>query len=193
MDKDEAINKLFGNYKSCNNNNDNFDFGEFLNSFTKAQSTVPPSNEDNKDDGEIYDWKKAYEEVLSDFNAYRKRTEISRSVEKKNLTKEIIRGFIDIIDYILYTFNAKNHLGTYSKEDEMILNRLFSFLKKYDVHPMENVDGHPFDHNFHEAILVDRSGMFESGIVTMVINQGYMIGDEVLRHARVCVSGEPDA
>lgn len=189
MNKDEAIGNLFGNCTS--HNKDDFDFGEILNLFTKTQSAVPPSN-GNGVDREIYDWKKAYEETLTDFNSYRKRNEISRSAEKRNLIKELILGFLDIIDYIIYAFKAKDKMGTYSNEDKMILNRMFSFLDKYDVHPMKNVDGHSFDHNFHDAILVDSSGMFEDGTVTMVINQGYMIGDEVLRHAKVCVAKSAD-
>lgn len=166
-----------------------YDFYQILNSIASAKGSDTMTPSDAQD---TYDWKNAYDEILSDFNSYRKRNEISRLTEKKNLTKEIIRGFLEIMDFVLYTYKAKNQMGTLTEEDEMVLNKLYSFLKQFDVKPMKNVDGYPFDPNFHEAILVDRSGMFEDGMVTMVINQGYMIGDEVLRHAKVCVSASPD-
>ena len=90
-----------------------------------------------------------------------------------------------------HTYRAKNVNGTATKEDDMVLNRLYATLWKYGVSPMKDATGTPFDVNLQEAILVDRSGMFESGSVTMVLEQGFMLGDEVLRHAKVMVAEEP--
>jgi len=163
-----------------------FDFGDLLNSIAKGSKTN--DDESSSDHNQSYDWKSAYETILNDFNSYKKRTELAKSTEKKNLTKEIIRGFLEIIDYILFTYKAKNVSGTYTKEDEMVLQKMLVFLNQYDVKPMRGIEGKPFDHNFHEAIMVDKSGMFEEGIVTLVLSHGYMIGDEVLRHAKVCVA-----
>lgn len=159
-----------------------FDFGDILNSFVsnKKESTQESTQE--------YDWKKAYLSLKDDFDSYRKRIENTRQSEKKNLTKEIVKGFLEVVEYTLFTYNAKNKMGTYSKEDEMILNKLSNFLKTYDVYPMKDPTGHPFDHNFHEAVLSDESGMFKPGTVTMVLSHGYMFGDEVLKHARVVVA-----
>jgi molecular chaperone GrpE len=159
----------------------NFDFADFLSNYTKT--VKEQTSEDS------YNWKDAYLKMKDDFDSYRKRVENARSVEKKNLTKEIVRGFLDVVEYALFTYKAKNKMGTYTKEDEMILDKLSDFLKAYDVHPMKDPTGHQFDYNFHEAVISDNSGMFEAGTVTMVIAHGYMIGDEVLRHAKVAVAG----
>ena len=174
------------NSSSSKSSSSVFDFGDLLNSI--AKDSKPNDDESSSEQNQSYDWKSAYETILNDFNSYKKRTELAKSAEKKNLTKEIIKGFLEIIDYILFTYKAKNTLGTYTKEDEMVLQKMFTFLNQYNVKPMRGLEGKPFDHNFHEAIMVDSSGMFEDGCITMVISQGYMIGDEVLRHAKVCVS-----
>ena len=147
------------------------------------------SSEASSDDlYDEYDWKSAYETISKDFSSYKKRMELAKSNERKNLTKEIIRGFLDVVDYIIFTYKAKNANGNCTKEDDMVLGKMFQFLEQYDVRPMKGIEGKPFDHNFHDAILVDSSGTFEDDIVTVVISQGYMMGDEVLRHAKVCVS-----
>ena len=59
--------------------------------------------------------------MKDDFDSYRKRMDIAKSTEKKNLTKEIINGFLDVVEFALFTYNAKNKMGTYTKEDKMIL------------------------------------------------------------------------
>lgn len=176
------------NSSSSKSSSSGFDFGDILNSISKCSKQYDDkfSNKNHQS----YDWKSAYETILNDFNSYKKRTELAKSAEKKNLTKEIIKGFLEIIDYILFTYKAKNTIGTYTREDEMVLQKMFTFLNQYNVKPMTGLEGKPFDHNFHEAIMVDSSGMFEDGCITRVFSQGYMIGDEVLRHAKVCVSKE---
>lgn len=163
-----------------------FDFGDLWSKFASGERKKNV-NENNVPSGE-YDWKNAYLTLKDDFDSYRKRVENARQTEKRNLTKEIIKGFLDVVEYALFTYKAKNKMGTYTKEDEMILNKLSDFLKAYDVHPMKDPVGQTFDHRLHEAVYSDTSEMFESGTVTMVISHGYMIGDEVLRYAKVAVA-----
>lgn len=162
-------------------NSSDIDFGKILSEFASSPS---PSNEIKSE----IDWKEAYLTIKDDFDSFRKRTESARAAEKKNMTREIINGFLEVVEYALFTYSAKNKMGTYTKEDEMILDKLSEFLKKYDVHPMKDPVGTEFDHNYHEAVLSDESGMFKSGTVTLVLSHGYMIGDEVLRYAKVVVA-----
>lgn len=164
-----------------------FDFGDLLSKLSSGTTNKKNINENNAPSNE-YDWKNAYLILKDDFDSYKKRVENARQTEKKNLIKEIIKGFLDVVEYALFTYKAKNKMGTYTKEDEMILNKLSDFLKAYDVHPMKNPVGQTFDHRLHEAVFSDTSEMFESGTVTMVISHGYMIGDEVLRYAKVAVA-----
>ena len=174
------VNNLFSS-----TNTSAFDFGDLLSKFSSGNKKNV--NENNVPSDE-YDWKNAYLILKDDFDSYKKRMENTRQMEKSNLTKEIIKGFLDVVEYALFTYKAKNKMGTYTKEDEMILNKLSDFLKAYDVHPMKDPVGQTFDHRLHEAVISDTSEMFESGTVTMVISHGYMIGDEVLRYAKVAVA-----
>lgn len=166
-----------------------FDFGDLLSKFSSFSSeNNNENNNENKEPSNEYDWKNAYLVLKDDFDSYRKRMENARQMEKRNLTKEIIKGFLDVAEYALFTYKAKNKMGTYTKEDEMILNKLSEFLKAYDVRRMKDPVGSTFDHRLHEAVISDTSEMFEPGTVTMLISHGYMIGDDVLRYAKVAVA-----
>ena len=164
------------------NPNATFDFGSLLSEFA-ANSGLHGQEEDDD-----HDWKSAYLSLKDDFDSYRKRIENARNIEKFNLTKEIVKGFLDVVEYLIFIYKAKNEMGTYTKEDEMVLNKITEMLKKYDVHPMLDPVGKPFDHKYHEAVMSDKSGMFESGTVTLLLEHGYMIGDEVLKYAKVVVA-----
>jgi molecular chaperone GrpE len=50
------------------------------------------------------------------------------------------------------------------------------------------MNGQFFDPNFHEAITSEESEQHESGQIIGVVQQGYMLGDRVLRPARVRVA-----
>ncbi len=46
----------------------------------------------------------------------------------------------------------------------------------------------PFDPNLHEAITHEDNPEYESGAIIEVVQPGYMLGDHVLRPARVRVA-----
>ena len=48
--------------------------------------------------------------------------------------------------------------------------------------------GVQFDPNIHEAIISEDNSEFESGQVIEVLQQGYFLGDKILRPARVRVA-----
>ena len=50
------------------------------------------------------------------------------------------------------------------------------------------VAGEPFDPNYHEAISMEISDTVQSGHVSEVLKQGYLLGDKVLRPALVRVA-----
>jgi molecular chaperone GrpE len=49
-------------------------------------------------------------------------------------------------------------------------------------------DGQMFDPNLHEALLSEDSDQHESGQIIESLQQGYLLGDKVLRPARVRVA-----
>ena len=169
---------------------DLFGFLKGMGSEAKRGDSDINDDDNDDDDDSVYeiDYKSGYEQMLKDFNSYKQRVKSSKEMERKNLLKELMNGFLDIIDYICVINNTKKANCTFNDDDKMLTKKLLSFLSTYDIKPMPDDTGKPFDIKFHDAVLADKTGIFESGRVAGVLSPGYMIGDEVLRHARVIVS-----
>ena len=78
------------------------------------------------------------------------------------------------------------------KEDEsylegfnLIHQKLISTLEKYNVKKMEIKKGDDFDSEYHEAITSTPSEKKYKGKIIDVVENGYHIGDNILRFAKV--------
>jgi molecular chaperone GrpE len=70
---------------------------------------------------------------------------------------------------------------------ELIYRKLLTILENEGVEPLE-AEGHIFDPNIHEAVSQEESPDHESGQIIEVIKKGYLIGERVLRPAKVRVA-----
>jgi len=69
----------------------------------------------------------------------------------------------------------------------LIIKNIQKVLDEYKVMVIDPV-GQAFDPNLHEAIGMEDSDEYDSGIVTMTLQKGYRSGDRVLRPALVRVA-----
>lgn len=69
----------------------------------------------------------------------------------------------------------------------LIYSRFKSILEKFGVIEMEVQPGEKFNPEFHEAVSLAESEK-ESGTILEVVERGYLIGEKVLRPARVKVA-----
>lgn len=67
------------------------------------------------------------------------------------------------------------------------------FVTTIERHGIKRIDpmGEKFDHNLHQAVFEVEDGEKEPGTVVQVVQQGYMIGDRLLRPAMVGVAKRP--
>ena len=70
---------------------------------------------------------------------------------------------------------------------ELVYQNFKKILEKNNVKPFESV-GKPFDVHLHDALMEEPRDDMEPGTITSEIQKGYMMGDDVLRHAKVIVS-----
>jgi molecular chaperone GrpE len=70
---------------------------------------------------------------------------------------------------------------------ELIAHKLRSVLEAEGIKRIE-AEGKPFDPNFHEAISHEESEEVESGYVISIAQNGYMLGERVIRPALVRVA-----
>ncbi len=70
---------------------------------------------------------------------------------------------------------------------EMIEKNLIENLKNAEVTEMESI-GKEFSPEFHQAVLTEENPEVEDGIITDVLQKGYMLKDKVIRPAMVKVN-----
>lgn len=68
--------------------------------------------------------------------------------------------------------------------------QLTEILKQEGLHPLDVEVNDPFDPNYHEAMIAEEVADLDRDIILEVFQKGYMLGDELLRPARVKV-GKP--
>jgi len=135
------------------------------------------------------EYKDKYMRVMAEFQNYQKRAEKDKQDLIKYANERIITDLCDVLDNFeraLSTDISSQNIQAYTKGVEQIFNQLNSVLHKNDVTKIE-VMGKEFDPNFNEALSAIPSNQPKDTIVG-VIQNGYMIGNKVLRYSKVVVS-----
>ena len=118
--------------------------------------------------------------LQAEFDNYRRRT---------NETNKRVRtdGAVDVLEKILPVLDAIEQAKAMIKDKstldglQIIDRQLGDLLTSFNVTKIE-AQGLPFDPNLHNAVMEE-----DKGKVIKVYQQGYKIGDRVLRHAVVIV------
>jgi len=141
-------------------------------------------------DKEIAELKDKYLRTLADNENSRKRVR-QQSEESVRIQREaILRDLLPIIDNLERALAASRE-GTDAKTIvdgvEMTVRALIDFLRAQGVTPVQSV-GQAFDPNRHEAVDHVASQTHPPNTVVDEFHRGYLIGDRVLRPARVSVA-----
>lgn len=123
---------------------------------------------------------------------YRKRKDEETSRIIKYAEEDILRGFLPILD----NFERAIDMDDDNKEDEvskflegfkLMYKQIKELLTKFEVKEIESL-GKEFDPALHQAVVMDKDESKPSGVVTEVLQKGYMYKDRVLRTAMVKVN-----
>ena len=139
-----------------------------------------------KADENLDGWQRA----LADFSNYRKRVERERDQFQQESRGSVLKSYLEIVDDLERALKNRPEDGEgaeWAEGIELIYRKLQTMLENEGVVPMEAV-GQTFDPNLHEAIFQEESEDHDSGVIIEVIQQGYMLGERVLRPARVRIA-----
>ncbi|MEM4268443.1 MAG: nucleotide exchange factor GrpE [Candidatus Woesearchaeota archaeon] len=161
---------------------------------TTIESTSQPPQHKSVLDSEINELKQQIEKLNSEnvelkgllqrmqaeFDNYRKRTEKEKLVCKQQSCREIIQRFLPVLDSI---DNAEKHT-----KDEGLLAIAQQFRKVLESFGLRQIDaeGKRFDPYYHEALLLEDGN--EDDVVKEVLQKGYLLNCDVIRHAKVKVT-----
>lgn len=139
---------------------------------------------------EAGDLKDKYLRLLADSDNARKRMR-QQSEESVRIQREgFLRDLLPIVDNLERAVEAARG-GDNSKPIvegvEMVLRSLLDFLKSHGVTQL-NAVGQPFDPQLHEAVDQVVGSEHAPNTVVNEFHRGYLIGDRMLRPARVSVA-----
>ncbi|MGA1197039.1 MAG: nucleotide exchange factor GrpE, partial [Candidatus Latescibacterota bacterium] len=103
----------------------------------------------------------------------------------------VIRDLLPILDGVARALahreSGEAETEGYQEGVAMLMEQLPKVLKNRNLKEIETV-GQPFDPNVHEALMQMASDTVAAGHVVDVVENGYTLGDKVLRPAKVVVS-----
>ena len=123
----------------------------------------------------------------ADFENFRKRVAADLQAAHARGKAEMARGVIDAVDNLERALEASGDDEGLVSGVEMVLGGLRETLSRNGI---EAVDpkGDKFDPTRHEALSTQPVEGAESGVVVEVLQKGYLLGEQLIRPARVVVS-----
>jgi molecular chaperone GrpE len=131
-----------------------------------------------------------WQRAQAEFANYKKRVDRERIQVFEDAVGRAAKRYLEIADDLERALNNRPQEGDgaeWAEGIELVHRKLLNFLESEGVKPMQ-VEGEQFDPSLHEAISQDESDDHESGQIIEVIQQGYMLGERVLRPALVRIA-----
>jgi molecular chaperone GrpE len=133
------------------------------------------------------EYKDGWQRSLADFQNYRRRVEAEKAETYQNAVGSIIKRYLPILDDLERALSARPADLVWVDGIELIYRKLKSILEAEGLKRIE-AEGQMFDPNYHEAIIQEPSEDHESGQVIAVVQNGYTLGERVIRPAQVRVA-----
>ncbi|MEW5869214.1 MAG: nucleotide exchange factor GrpE [Chloroflexota bacterium] len=126
----------------------------------------------------------------AEFANYKKRVEREQAQTNQNARGAVIKHFLEVLDDLERALKNRpqdEEGRAWASGIELVYRKLLTTLESEGVTLMQ-ADGQFFDPNLHEAISSEISEAHESGQIIEVLQQGYLLGERVLRPAVVRVA-----
>ena len=129
----------------------------------------------------------AYLRLLAEYDNYRKRSQKEKDSLYADIRADTVTKFLPVYDNLVRALKQGTEDEAYRKGVEMIMNQFCSTLEKLGVTKTESL-GQKFDPKFHNAVMhVEDDEKGENEIVE-VFQEGFMLGDKVIRIATLEVA-----
>jgi molecular chaperone GrpE len=126
----------------------------------------------------------------ADFSNYKKRVDRENQQLKQTITGQVIKKYLEILDDMERALKNRPENGdgaTWAEGIELISRKVKTYLDAEGITKVAEAN-EEFDPTRHEAISNEDNPDFESGYIIEVVQQGYMLGDRVIRPALVRVA-----
>ena len=136
------------------------------------------------------DYFEGWQRERADFSNYKRRIDRDQAMLSQNIAVDVIKKYLlvlDDLDRAMKLRPTEGELSAWANGIDLIYRKLQNILDAEGVKriPAENEEFNPLR---HEAISYEESPAHESGQVIEVVQEGYTLGDRVIRPARVRVA-----
>lgn len=123
--------------------------------------------------------------LQADFDNFRKRNNEERERLGRYVTGQVAREFLKVLDNFERAEASKD--GDALKKGMGMIHKQFE--KALQTLHIEEIpaEGKPFDPQIHEAVMQGSNPDLPDESIDLVLEKGYKIGDDVIRHSKVRV------
>ena len=153
-------------------------------SSAEEQSVAEPTAEEI-----IAVWRDKYMRLQAEFDNYRKRTLREKMDLVASGGADVIKSMLSVLDDMHRAVAASEKsedIAALREGEKLVLQKFEEALRQKNVTEIE-VQDKDFDPDFHEAVARFAAGEDKKGKIIDVVQRGYMLGDKVLRYAKVVV------
>ncbi len=128
--------------------------------------------------------------LKAEFENYRKRVQRDNEALVLRAGEGVIESLLPVVDNMQRALESaeKHEEGQLIKGVELVAGQLRSVLEGHGLDRVEAEPGLPFDPNVHEAVVAQASADYPEGMITVVLEPGYLLHGRLLRPARVIVA-----
>ena len=133
------------------------------------------------------EYKDSWLRSQAEFQNYRKRLERDNEMMYISMKGDIIKKVLPVLDDLERALQNRSADDAWASGIELVVRKFQNILESEGLKKIEAL-GVEFDPNFHEAISHEPANGAQSGYVIGVVQNGYMLGERVIRPALVRVA-----
>jgi molecular chaperone GrpE len=133
------------------------------------------------------EYKDGWMRSQAEFQNYKNRLQRDNEMMYVSMKGDIIKKVLPVLDDLERALQNRPADDAWANGIELIVRKLQAVLESEGVKRIE-AEGAEFDPNFHEAISHEPSDDVPSGHVIAIVQNGYMLGERVIRPALVRVA-----
>ena len=139
---------------------------------------------------EVTELRDRYARLQAEWDNYRKRTQAERESERVRASENLVMDLLPLLDDLERAIKHARETGeggTLTDGVEAIQNKFLQILEKHKVTQIAAL-GEPFDAMQHQAVGTEENASVPEETVVNVFQQGYKMGERVIRPAMVVTS-----
>ena len=129
-----------------------------------------------------------YLRLCAEYDNFRRRSQKEKDNLYGDVKADTLLKFLPVYDNLVRALNTPTEDEAYKKGVEMTMTQLVESLKGINVAIIDAAAGTAFDPNFHNAVMHVEDESLGENVIAETFQQGFQIGDKVIRHAMVKVA-----